>query len=105
MKCIKEFLKLNWWKAGAFVIITVLSAIVTILIYDDSFRCPDCLANYYGFPLPFYRLAGIGGIMGAPYPASFNPITFLLNLIIFYLLACLIYFIVTKIKNLIIKPK
>ena len=101
----KEFLKPNWWKVRIFIIIVLLSIVLGILLHDDSFTCPDCFANSYGFPLPFYRPSGIGGVAGAPYPAFFNPVTFLLNLVVFYLFTCLIYFTTTKIKRLTAKPK
>jgi len=96
MKVIKEFLKPNWGKIIIFLIIFLCGC--SIVNKPDP-RIAD-LPIIRGFPFGFY---GWGGLTYPPQGISY--IVLMLDIIIWYIFACLIYSIIAEIKRPIIKPK
>ena len=83
---IKEFLKLTKWK----IIITLIILLIyeAFVFYQGSNRLIDCIGK-----CPTQFELGINEIIGS----FLNPLI-VLKIIIFYLVSCLIIFIVKKIK-------
>jgi len=107
MKAIKDFLKPNWWKIILFIIILLF-----LYVY---------MSEYMGGELWDFPMSCIGNMTGGCSPTGEEGINLcwdayerskpclIANLFILtiglYLLSCLIYLIISKIKRLIIKPK
>lgn len=99
MNTIKEFLKPNRWKAGIFIVISIP---FSFLVYHPP--TIDTAVDVRGLPFPFYRYEqDFSVIIQGQYPPVIEVFRFwslLYDIIIWYLLACFIYFIFSKIKNL-----
>jgi hypothetical protein len=89
MKAIWTFLKPNWWK----IIIFGIVIIITFSVGVERYSYPVYFKKPFVSPLYFIKVE-----------TNFYLSLFIL-LIYWYLLACLIYFIIAKIKRLITKPK
>lgn len=96
----KEFIKLSWIK----VIFLIIFFLITIFVPKYGQQCnmfPDgeihCkLSEIKGIGYPIF--------WGENYSSDvittgFNPLNFIINLIIFYFLSCIIIFIYNKIKG------
>jgi len=101
MKWIKEFLKPNWWK----IILLSLFLYTSKLWYVAEGFPIVCLGNMTGGCSP----TGEKGIELCWDAYKISKPCFITNLFILavglYLLVCLSYFIIVKIKRLITKPK
>jgi len=93
MNAIKEFLKPNRWKVGLFFLIIIASVPAFVI-------APGPLLSVIMFllfnPAPFFLfdiLFDGGGLLP-------STLEMLIALLYWYLLACLIYFIFSKIRNL-----
>ena len=109
MKAIKEFLKPNRWKIILFIIILLfLSVYISEYISELSDFAKGfpmgCLGNMTGGCSP----TGREGMAFCWDAVEINKPCFVANLFILtiglYLLSCLIYFIIKKIKRSIAKP-
>jgi len=90
----KEFLKPDWRKIVLMFIFVMLTSIIKnlgILVRTE-------IIDYYGFPFPFYGKAGLFE-PPQPYRTFFDPIALIGNIIILYLLSCLIVWIYKKVKK------
>jgi len=88
MTWLKEFLKPNRWKMGMFLSISIL-IMADRLLFQGSFML-------------WYLIKPMGTILYYGY-LILGPIIYFVWFIYFYLLSCFMYFIFSKIKNLIIK--
>jgi len=106
MKCIIEFLKPNWWKVlVAFIIMQFTIIYPTTRLYDFiPLVVKIILEPFYFVPVLIGRIIPKEII---PFIAdcNFSPCAYIVQLPYWYLLACLVYFIIVKIKRLIAKPK
>jgi hypothetical protein len=92
MKAIKEFLKPNWWKVGLLLFWGSPVFWAVVLIIDSPSETLQIFTKELGiqtsgFGIKHLLFALFCGLLGL------------------YLFNCLIYFIITKIKRLIAKPK
>ncbi|MFH0832638.1 MAG: hypothetical protein V1900_02895 [Candidatus Aenigmatarchaeota archaeon] len=92
---LKEFLK----QSGLKVVLTLILLIASS-VPDISVQCPGCVREAHGFPLDLYGLPGC-----EPTPTSNCPgymihySGLLVDVIFWYLIACLIIFAYKKIKK------
>ena len=93
----KEFFNPNKEKLILFVILFVLSLIknFSILSLGQCFDCPDT----YGFPIPFYNAGGPFGPAGKDVASGFSFSFMILNIIVVYIIACIIIKIYQKVRR------
>ena len=92
----KEFLKLERRKTYLWVVLSLIM-LVTVFVKNVFISWPACTS--YGYPLPFYSEGGIVIASKLKYLIIlFNPF-FWLNLVIMYVLSCLIIYFYKKIKR------
>jgi Sec-independent protein secretion pathway component TatC len=86
---LKQFLKPDWRKIAVFVILS-------IILFITPWPEPGCcdFPYYQGFLLPVYFQGGFAG-----FPKTFIPTNFVIDVIIWYLLSCLIVWIYDKVKK------
>lgn len=90
----KEFFRPTWKKIVIFIILTIVFSVVNTERNCKVFGgvCPKS----YGFPFAVYSLSGA---VGEPINYQLNYISIILNIIIWYLVSCLILWIYGKIKS------
>jgi len=94
----KKFLKPDWRKAVIFLILTILSS-----IYQRNIGVGELFIPSRGLPLPVYMCAeGFSDIIlltPLMMPCEIIYPFLIINLIMWYLLACLIVWIYDKVKK------
>jgi len=126
MKAIKEFLKPNWWKVIIFILIAVLAI---LSITSTALATPPCslerpcplgsgkyvitplsftgLIVFYWPTAPIVWLLSSLGSADSSIELIMRALLLILGIAItlfyWYLLACLIYFVFTKVKRMISK--
>ncbi|HDZ54358.1 MAG TPA: hypothetical protein ENI19_01615 [Candidatus Nealsonbacteria bacterium] len=114
MKAIKEFLKPNWGKVGIFIAIIVLVYVmisqfefgITLLFASDNcgrLNCPPPFVQEVKFNPLIFPFANFLHRVEESLSSPINLLGIFIVLLYYYLLACLIYFIIKKIKRLIVK--
>lgn len=106
MKAIKKFLRPNWWKVGILALLagTFLLAIV-YGGYPDLTGSERLYIGIFG-SIHFGPVVMLWSfIVGGKGGTTEYALLWGMSVIYYYLLACLIYFITTKIKRLIARPK
>ncbi len=96
---LKQFLKPDWRKILIFVILLIIS---TFIGYNEA----NCMSfgggctHSYGFPFTIYSIHQ-SAYMPSPLPKTthFNPTFIIPNIIIWYLLSCLIIWIYDKFRK------
>ena len=85
-----QFLKPDWRKIAIFAILAV------ILFNIDWWWIPECCEFFYyqGLPIPVYYEGGF-----ARYPKTFILIGFVIDVVIWYVLSCLIAWIYDKLRK------
>ncbi|OGZ17321.1 MAG: hypothetical protein A2Z78_00720 [Candidatus Nealsonbacteria bacterium RBG_13_36_15] len=106
MEVIREFLRPNKWKIGLFPLV-IIFAVSFIIMAESSFGTwANKPMDYYLFTIPLILPFSLGGIMEEIGILELNWLTALVSLFLtlfyWYFLACLIYFVINKIK---VKPK
>ncbi|MBI2508240.1 hypothetical protein HYV89_04785 [Candidatus Woesearchaeota archaeon] len=93
----KEFFNPNKEKLIMFVILFGLSLIknFSILSLGQCYDCPD----KYGFPIPFYNAGGNFGPAGAYVDSGFSFSFMILNIIMVYIITCIIIKIYNKVRR------
>lgn len=91
MNTIKQFLKPNWWKMGGFIGIALLSS---LYVRNGSRMIVD-LPALRGFPFPFYSYGGF-----TYPPTEVIYLGLIMDVIIWYLISCLVYFIFKNIFSM-----
>lgn len=114
MKAIKEFLKPNWWKVGIFIVFSLFFVFLSVncssSFCDPPVECPVLPCSLWGLSLDEVVQKGIVEAIKNSYPSfSFFVlvvfVAFLEGVVLNYLSVCFVYFLVPKIKRLIIKTK
>jgi hypothetical protein len=94
---LKQFLKPVKRKIVVFVILAVILSQVKI-----NFACPDC-PTFQGLPFPIYTSGGLMLPIGIERTYNLDYIPLFMDLIIWYLLSCLIAQIYDKFKCIKVK--
>jgi len=93
----KEFLKPDWRKIVVFVILFILSSFISAYFNTIYSAIGFCSSIKAGFPLAFNT--EISGIECGGDSSNFDIFSFILDIIFWYLLSCLIVWIYDKFRK------
>lgn len=95
----KEFLKPDWRKLILFLILMILTSAIPNFGFGIWWTGADIGRNY-GFPFNFYGYGGGPPLSpGEQVPFYFNVSSLVLNILVWYLISCLIIIIYDKVKE------
>jgi hypothetical protein len=86
----KKLLMPDWKKIILFLIVGIILFNINWFVPED---CVDCTYSQ-GLPLPVYYWGGFAG-----FPKTFILVTFIIDVIIWYLISCFIFWIYKKFKK------
>jgi hypothetical protein len=93
-----KFIKPDWRKIVLFLILLILTSITPNLGFDIWWTGADMGTNY-GFPFSFYGCCGGPPLMyGQPVPTYSHPIALIEDILLWYLISCLIVWVFDKLK-------
>jgi len=95
----ENFFKPYWKKIILFLILVILTSVVSNFGFGIWWAGADMGINY-GFPFNFYGYGGGPPLSPEqPIPTYFYPIALIGNIIIWYLLSCIIIWVYDKVKK------
>ena len=95
---LKQSLKPDWRKIVIFVVLSV----IFLYLFNNAVTIGELYYPVKGFPLPYYYNRS-GGMLSSgvlvDYIPNFNLLNFILDLIFWYLLSCLVIWIYDKFRK------